>query len=190
MQEKRNEKQYLVQVCCQRFQEAKSEAAAIAEKRRLEFDALLEKTYSLDEDNSHLGQLYKLANSAIAKVNEEIARLAEELGMHLQFGPSLAIDYGDWPQCLRHCSDNEWQKAKHKIRRLETEAAAQIERTSMDTLIRLMDEHLAPDEATALVQAIPAAAELVPELKREDLKGEPVHAGDTEDALDPGDFPF
>jgi hypothetical protein len=44
---------------------------------------------------------------------------------------------------------------------------------SMDTLIRLMDEHLALVEATALVQAMPAAAELVPELKREDLEWEP-----------------
>ena len=57
-------------------------------------------------------------------------------------------------------------------------------------MIELIGKRLTSTEATALVQAIPAAAELVPELKREDLKGEPVHAGDTKHALDPDDFPF
>jgi hypothetical protein len=191
MQEKRNEKQYLVQVCCQRFQEAKSEAAAIAAKRRSEFDALLDKIYSLDEDKQpHIGQLYKLANSTVARGNEEIARLAEKFGIGLHFSPLLTISDSDWGHYVHDFSKNDRRIAERRISRLEREAAAQIERTSMDTLIRLMDEHLAPDEATALVQAIPAAAELVPELKREDLKGEPVHAGDTKHALDPDDFPF
>ena len=73
MQEKRNEKQYLVQVCCQRFQEAKSEAAAIAAKRRSEFDALLDKIYSLDEDNSHT--LGNCTNSRILQLREGMKRL-------------------------------------------------------------------------------------------------------------------
>jgi hypothetical protein len=40
----------------------------------------------------------------------------------------------------------------------------------MDTLTRLMNEDLPPDEARAIVQAIPGAAGLIPELKREDLR--------------------
>jgi hypothetical protein len=158
-----------------RFQGAKAEAAATAARRKAEFEALLEKTYSLEENDSHLGQLYKLANSAAAEANEQIACLARRFGTHLQFGPSLKISYGDWPQHARHCSKNDRWRAAHRISRLETEAAAQIERTSTDTLIQLMGENLALAEAKKLVEAIPAAADLIPELKREDLNCEPDH---------------
>jgi hypothetical protein len=182
MEEKQNEKEYLVQGCCQRFRGAKAEAAAIAAKRRSEFKALLEKTYSLDGDDTPLRRLYKLANSAAAKANEEIARRAEEFGMDLVFGPTLTISYGQWPEYARY-SEYEWQQAERKICRLEREAASQIERAAMRALTALFDEHLSPAEAKALVQAIPAAAELLPELKREDLEEEPDDAGDAEAAL-------
>jgi hypothetical protein len=61
--------------------------AAIAAKRRSEFEDLLETMYSLDDNGSHLGQLFRLAKFAAVKGNEEIARLAEEFGMSLEFGP-------------------------------------------------------------------------------------------------------
>ena len=178
------QKEYLVKVCLQRLRGAKAEAAAIAAKRRSEFEALLEKTNGIDGD-SHLGQLYKLASSAAAKANEDIARLAKELGTDLVFGPRLTISYGQWPEVLRH-SEDRWQLAGRKIRRLEKEAVEQIERQSMDKSIRLLNEDLTPDEATAIIQAIPAAAELMPELKISDLKRErDMEAGITDD-----DVPF
>jgi hypothetical protein len=188
MQE-RNEKEYLVRACYLRFREAKAEAAAIAAKRRSEFEALLEKTDGIDEHNRRLGQMYKVANSAAARAKEQISRLMQELGISLELATSLAISYGDWPQCVQHCMDDRW-RAENRISRLETEAAAQIERASMETLIQLMDEHLPPAEASVLVQAIPAAAELIPELKREDLNGEPDHAGEAKGALRSADSPF
>jgi hypothetical protein len=185
-----NQNTYLVRVCGLRLRGAKAEAAAIAARRRSEFSALLQKTYRLDRDDTHRGQLYKLADSAAAKANAEIARLAEEFGVDLVFGPTMTISYGQWPECVQQWSEDDWQMALREIRRLERKAAALIERTSMDTLIRLMDEHLAPVEAKKLLEAIPAAAELVPELKCEDLKGEPVQAGDEGDAQDSEDWPF
>ena len=166
----------LVKGCCQRFQGARAEAAAAAAGRMSEFDALLEATCRVDkDDDSRWGQLCKLANSAAARANEEVARLAAEFGtsVHPQTGPWLEVSYGDLPYLNKRHFLKDRDAAMRKIRRIETEAAEQIERTSMDTLIQLMDEHLVPAEATALVQAIPAAAELVPELKREDLKWEP-----------------
>jgi hypothetical protein len=179
-----NQNENLARACCLRLLGAKAEAAAIAAKRRSEFDALIHKRYSLDEDdldgNDSFSQLYKLANSTVVKGNEVIARRAEELGMTLQLGPSLKIDYGDYPQYVQHCSESEWQKALRKIRRLEREAAAQIERTAMDTLIQLTDPCLAPADARKLLEAIPAAAELVPELKLDDLEREPDHDTDEE----------
>jgi hypothetical protein len=190
MQGERTEREYLVRACCLRLRGAKAEAAAIAAKRRSQFKALLEKTYNLDEIDSPIGRLYKLANSAAAKANEELARLAEEFGMDLAFGPTLTISYRLWPEYVRLCSEGEWRMAEPTIRRLEREAVVQIERTSMDAMIQLTDEHLAPAEAKILVEAIPAAVELVPELKWEDLKREPDQAGDEEDALDSEELPF
>jgi hypothetical protein len=163
MQEKRNDKEHLIQVCRQRFRGAKAEAAAIAAKRRSEFEALLKEIYSLDNQQ----QLFDFVVSAIAKANEELACLVEQFAMPHHFY-KLERSEDDAEVCL---GEDRW-RAEQKIGRLEREAAAQIERTSMDTLIQLMDEHLRPDEATALVHAIPAAAELIPELNREDLKRE------------------
>jgi hypothetical protein len=183
METKTSEKEYLLYICRLRALGAKAEAAAIAAKRRSEFEALLEKTFSVDESDSHLGQLYKFANSAAAKANEEIARLAKEFGTSLQFGPWLRISYGDWPQHVQEYWEYYCRKAESKICRLEQEAAAQIEHTSMDSLIRLTDAHLTPADAKTLVEAIPAAAELIPELKRENLESEPDHVGDAEDDL-------
>jgi hypothetical protein len=80
--------------------------------------------------------------------------------------------------------------AMSRISRLEREAAVQIERTSMDVLVRLMNEDLTAAEAKKLVDAIPAAAELIPELKREDLEWKPDHDGDVEGALDSAEPPF
>jgi hypothetical protein len=185
-----SDKEHLVQECCRRLQEAKADAAAIAAQRLSDFHDLIEETYSLDEDDSSVEQLYKLANSAVAKANEEMAHRAEEFGVNLQFGPSLAIDYGDWPQYVQHCSDNDRWRAERRIRRIKREAAAQIEHQAIDTLIQVMDEHLGPAEATMLVDAIPAAADLVPELKREDLEGEQVRAGGEENGLDSSETPF
>ena len=177
MQTKRIEKEHWADVCRERCLGAKAEAAAVAAKRWLEFETLLEKMYSPDNDDSHLGRLYTLAKSRAATVNKEIARLAEEFGMDLQFGPSLKIDYGSWSDYAQRGSEQDWCTAKRKIGTLEREAAAQIERIAMDTLIRLMHEDFTPDEATAIVHAIPTAAELVPELKREDLRDRDVEEG-------------
>uniref|UniRef100_Q027Z7 Uncharacterized protein n=1 Tax=Solibacter usitatus (strain Ellin6076) TaxID=234267 RepID=Q027Z7_SOLUE len=184
METKRIEKEHLVRVCCQRIQGAKAEAAAVAARRMSEFDALLETSFRRDEDDSPRGKLYRFANSAAEKANEEIAHLAEESGTDLCLGPQLTISYGQWPEIVQHCSEEDWRVAGRRIRRLEREAAAQIERTSMDTLVQLMEEKLTPAEAMGLVQAIPAAAELISELKREDLKWEPDDAGEVQDALD------
>src|SRR5262249_47559730 len=92
-------KEYLVQVCRRRCLMAKTEAAAIAARRRSELEALLEKTYySFDkDDDSPGGQLCKLAKSAAARANEELAHLAAEFGMslHPQLGPWLEVSYGE-----------------------------------------------------------------------------------------------
>jgi hypothetical protein len=180
----------LVKVCGQRFKGAKAEASAIASKRMSEFGALLDTAFNLDEDDSPRGKLYGFANTAVARANEEIARLAKESGTDLHLGPTLTIDYGQYPEIVQHCSERDWRSARCKIRRLAKEAAAQIERTSMDTLIQLMDANLTPAEAMMLVQAIPAAAELMPELKREDLEWKPDPPGDEEAALALDDWPF
>src|SRR5215472_13753071 len=142
-----NQKEYLAQVCRLRCRVAKAEAAAIGAKRKSEIGPLLERMYSPAKDDSPWGKLNKFADSAAAKANEEIARLAEEFGTHLMLGPTLTISYGQWPEIVQFGSENDWQVAVRKIRRLETEAAAQIERTSMDSLIQVMDEYLAPAEA-------------------------------------------
>jgi hypothetical protein len=93
--------------------------------------------------NRRLGQLFKVANSAAARAKEQIARLMQELGISLELATSLAISYGDWPQYAQHCSENSRHRVDDRISRLETEAAAQIEQTAIDTVIQLTDEHLA-----------------------------------------------
>jgi hypothetical protein len=172
MQTKQIEKTYLIQVCSQRLEGAKAEAAAIAAERRSEFETLLDKAYNLDRDDSYIVQLIDLAKSGAEKGNEEIDRLAKKLGMSPHVVPWLRISSDSIGAYPHHCSEED-RVAKRRISRLEAEAAAQIERSSMDTSARLMDEHLTPAEATVLVQAIPTAADLVPELKLEDLKWEP-----------------
>jgi hypothetical protein len=190
----RIEEEYLVKVCRLRRLMAKTEAAAIAARRRSEFEALLEKTYySFDkDDDSPKGQLCKIAKSAAARANEELAHLAADFGMslHPQLGPWLEVSYGESLYHAERCSAKDRYAAERKIRRLETGAASQIERTSIDTLTRLLAEDLTPAQAAELVQAIPAAAELVPEVKLEDLKWEPDHAMDPEDASGLEDVPF
>jgi hypothetical protein len=79
--------------------------------------------------------------------------------------------------------------ADSKISRLKKEAALQIERISIETQTRLIEERFTLAEATALVQAIPAAAELMPELRVEDLDEEPAHAVELTDPLGP-DVPW
>jgi hypothetical protein len=182
MQTKQIEKENLIRVCCERFRGAKAEAADIAAKRRWEFISLLETAFNIDQDDSPRGKLHRFANSAVARANEEIAHLAKESGTDLVFGPTLTISYGQWSEFVQHCTKRDWQMASCKIRRLETEAAAQIERTSMDTLIQLMDANLTPAEAAALVEAIPTAAALIPVVQFEDLKLEPDGTEDVKDA--------
>jgi hypothetical protein len=169
-------KQNLVQLCCQRFREAKAEAAAISAKRLSELDDLVKMAYTPVEDDSQLGQLLKFANSAAAKANDQIVRIAEEFGIHPVYRPTLTIDHG------QYFSDGPfywWRTsrpmAESMIGTREREAAAQIEDRSIDTLIRLMDEDIAPAEAAALVQAIPAAVELMPEMTLADLDRESDH---------------
>ena len=178
------QKEYLVKVSFPHTRGAKAEAAAIAAKRRSQFEALLEATFRLNkDDDSPTGRLCKLARSAAARANEELA-------LDPQMGPWLEVSYGDpYPERLWA---EELCAAQRKIRRLEREAAAQIEHSAMDTLIRLMSEDLTPDEAAAIVQAIPAAAELIPELKREDLnrERESEKALNGVDDLDEDDFLF
>ena len=158
--QKRIDKEYLVHECCQRCLGAKAEATAIAAKRRSEFEALLKEIYSPENEQ----RLYEFAARAAIDANEDLAHLARELGM---FRSNIQLI----SECdVEHPSKNDRQWAERKIARRERQAAAQIEHASIDALIRLKDESLTPDEAAALVQAIPSAAELVPELKREDLQ--------------------
>jgi hypothetical protein len=76
-----------------------------------------------------------------------------------------------------------------RIKRQEKEAALQIERTAIEAQTRLIAEHLTLADAKALVHAIPAAAELMPELKFEDLQEEAAHAVEVTGPLEP-EVPF
>ena len=97
MQTKKSEKEYLIQACRLRARTAVAETTAVAARRRAEFQALLKKTYYGGDDVHPWQQLHKIAKSAVEKTNDVIARLARETGTDLQFGPTLTIDYGDWP---------------------------------------------------------------------------------------------
>jgi hypothetical protein len=103
----------------------------------------------------------------------QIAHLAEEAGMPLQLGPTLIIDYGERSSFFgESCMESKASMADWRMNQLAKEAALQIERTAIETQKRLSAEPLTLADAKALVQAIPTAAELMPELKFEDLQDE------------------
>src|SRR5215467_4177353 len=109
------DKEYLVQVCRQRFRGAKAEAAAIAAERRSEFKAFLKERYSIVEGDSPHGQLHKLATFAAAETNAKIASRAEEFGIEVQFRPSLVIDYGQWEEFAQQCSQEDAWLGERRI---------------------------------------------------------------------------
>jgi hypothetical protein len=131
-----------IQACRLRARIAGAEAAAIAAKRKAEFHAFIEEKYNLDSEDGTWGHLNKFVKSAAAKGNEEIARFAEEAGMSLEFGPTLTIDYGPWPSVYYQWRREDMWEADCRIRRLEKEAALQIERIAIETQTRLIAECL------------------------------------------------
>jgi hypothetical protein len=189
MPTKKSDKESLIQVCRLRARIAEAKAAAIAAKRKAEVRAILKKRYNDDKDVSRGEQLYNLAESLAAKANEEIARLAEKTGWPVDDAPTLELYYHYIPTYCQDYWDRNTKRVNCRISKLQKEAALQIERTAIETQMRLIAEHLTLADAKALIHAIPAAAELMPELKFEDLQEEAAHAVEVTDPLEP-DVPF
>lgn len=143
-------------------------ARTSAEQRSAElladFEQQLSSIYSYDQD----AVWRKLAEEAIAAVNEADQRIAErcrELGIPARFRPGLNVSwYGRGENALHSRRTELRATARTRIAALEKDAKAKIQQRSVEVQTALMAGGLQTAEARAFVQSMPTAAELMPPL--------------------------
>jgi hypothetical protein len=166
----RTERQDLLQICRQRERAAKSDAVAVAAKRKADFAAQLSADYSFDQDEVW-NQAHAAAEEATQKAQEEVVKRCCELGIPRSFAPTLSLSWygrGENASALRRA---ELIRVAHtKIDQLEKEARHEIARASVDIQTQLMAAGLESPEAKVFLDAMPTADQLMPAFTVEQAK--------------------
>jgi hypothetical protein len=166
----RTERQELLQICRQRERVAKSDAAAVAAKRKADFAAQLAADYSFDQDEVWR-QAHAAAEEATEKAQEEVARRCRELGIPRSFAPTLYLGWSGRGENASASRRAELTRVAHtKIDQLEKEARHEIARASVDIQTQLMAAGLESTDAKAFLDAMPTADQLMPAFTLEQAK--------------------
>jgi hypothetical protein len=167
----RTERQDLLLICRQRARVAKTEATAIAERRKAEFEALLAKTYEFDQDKVWR-EMHDAAIDAWERANQMIEDRSKQLGIPLEFSPHLSkpywLDRGE--NAVKERRSELARVAHRKIEALEKEAKHAIERASVEIQTQIVADGLESGEARAFLAKMPSADELIPTISIEEVK--------------------
>jgi len=130
-----------------------------------EFDAQSAKIYHFDDDATW-SALFKDAEAAVLKAQEEIAKRAKERGIPDEFAPGLSFGWhGRGHNAVSERRAELRRAAKSKIEALEKEAITRIERLSLEAQTNIVSQGLDTESARAFLDAMPKLETLMPPLE-------------------------
>ena len=167
----RTERQDLLHICRQRERVARTEAVAVAARRKADFEAQLARVYSFDED-----EVWKAATTAAKECTRECAdRIAAEcdkLGIPRWARPELSVPY--WSSRGENAVSRrrtELTKVAHaRIDQHLKETIHAIQRASVEIQTQLVAEGLTSAGAKAFLESIPTPAQLMPTVTVEEIQ--------------------
>jgi hypothetical protein len=167
----RTERQDLLQICRQRERVAKAEAVAIAARRKAEFEAQLARIYHFDED-AIWQAAHKAAKRAALEATEQVAAQCRQLGIPLWAQPEISEPHwwGRGENATRQRRAELTRVAHAKIDQHLKEAKHAIECASVEIQTQLVAGGLESADAKAFLEAMPAAAKLMPMVTVEEIQ--------------------
>jgi hypothetical protein len=167
----RTEREDLLKLARARGRVARAEAAAVTARRKADFEAQLATKYKWDCD-AVWKQAYVDADAALAQANETVRRRCRELGIPLQFAPSITGGY--WLErgenAIKERRAELTRVAHRRFEHWEKEAKLAIERQAVEVQAQLVAGGLESAEAKAFLEAMPTADQLIPRLTVEEAQ--------------------
>jgi len=144
-------------------QVAKTQAKQRVAELRADFEAQLATIYEANDERwRHVTEQAKTVNAA---ANAELARICADEGVRPEFAPSFDLAwYGRGQNMDKERRAELRRVAETRIEALEQAARAEIERRSVEFQTQLLGGMLETDPGRALLEAMPKAAELMPQL--------------------------
>jgi hypothetical protein len=167
----RTERQDLLQICRHRERVAKAEADAVAARRKAEFEAQLAREYSWDES-----EVWKAAALAALEFtrqcNAQVAADCDKRGIPRWAQPRILEPhwYGRGENATRERRAELTRVAHARIDQHLKEAKHAIEHASVEIQTQLVADGLQSADAKAFLEAMPAAAQLMPVVTVEDVQ--------------------
>ncbi len=167
----RTERQDLLHICRQRERVARTEAVAVAARRRAEFQAQLARIYSWDE-NDIWKAATEAANECTRQCSERIAAECDKLGIPRWARPELSRPYwhGRGEAAVAQRRAELTKVANTRIDQHLKETIHAIQRASVEIQTQLVAEGLTSDGARAFLESMPTPAQLMPAVTVEEIQ--------------------
>lgn len=183
----KSEREDLAKLCRQREKLAKAETEVRAAEMRADFQKQLATIHSYN-DNAVWKAAHDAARAAVADAQKQVDSQLRELGIPREFGPRLDMNwYGRGENMFKERRAELTKVAYTRIEAITKQAKHQIETSSVEVQTRLIAGSLESDDARKFLEAMPAAADLMPLFTSADVRQIAAFTGVTAEPDDDGD---
>jgi len=129
--------------------------------------------YRFDDDRVW-SEATKIANAAVAKVQEQIRARCREIGIPDRFAPSISLGWHHrgYGNSLKERRDELRKMAQTAVEAQEQKAKTQIELSCLNAQEKLALAGLTSDAARGFIEALPSITDLMPRLSFAEVAGE------------------
>jgi len=137
---------------------------------RAEFEKQLNARYSFNQRDVWK-KAYALAQDAVAKANEAVAKESIKLGIMPEFAPRVCIGWdGEGERAVKERRAQLRQVAVAHIDAMAKEGKFKIEQSSLDVQTKLLAEGLESDDAKKFLESMPTPEQLMPPLSLDEIE--------------------
>jgi hypothetical protein len=166
----KGDRESLLKVCRLRAKVAKADVVALAAQRKAQFEEQMATIYSYDND-AVWKQAHAAAKSAVEQAKGMIAERCRQLGIPQNFAPGINMYWNDRGENVVAQRRAELRQVGYaKIDQLAKEANVEIDRRSAETQTKLLAAGLDSNEAKAFLEAMPTAAQLMPNVNAAEIQ--------------------
>jgi hypothetical protein len=169
----KSERDDLQRLIRQREKVQKSAAKQRSADLLADFENQIAAQYSFDDD-AVWAEATKEAEREVAKAQKRIAERCRELGIPMDFAPSLRLNWHHrgYGNSVKERREELRRVAKAQIEALERQAIVKIEQASVEAQTEIALAGLTSETARAFVERLPTVESLMPALSYQELAGE------------------